>query len=260
MMLRDILWWDGSQPSAVSPTDVRLPVGGTARLVTLTDQETPLVLCVKAGHNAEEHNHNDIGSFLLHVAGENLLTDPGRGLYSRAYFGPERYENIFANSYGHSVPRIDGLLQGTGRAFSGTLHEIIDEGSSKRVELDFAPAYPCPDLLSTRRELRLATPGTDTDAVWLRDSFRFTQGSHQVEEAFITWLACTIDGPTALIHGQQHDLLLSIEQPLGLRFSLERLTEQSQANHKAQVLNRLSFVLPVETMAEVSVKMIVCKM
>lgn len=39
MMLRDILWWDGSQPASVPPEDTRLPAGGTARLVCLEHLE-----------------------------------------------------------------------------------------------------------------------------------------------------------------------------------------------------------------------------
>jgi hypothetical protein len=258
MMLRDILWWNGSQPASIPPTDARLPLGGTARLVAQTHQGTPIVLSIKAGHNDEEHNHNDIGSFLLHVAGDNLLTDPGRGLYTRDYFGPARYENIFANSYGHSVPRIDGQLQGTGRAFTGTLLEIeptSDIDGGKQVALEFASAYPSPELSSARRELRLATQGADAGTAWLRDHFQFTQGIHQVEEAFITWQECEIDGASALIHGQHYDLLLTIEQPQGQRFRLERLEEQSTANQREQTLKRLSFILPEGSATDVTMRM-----
>ncbi len=245
MMIRDILWWDGQQPGSIPLEDARLSGGGTARLVTHTEQETPVVLAIKAGHNAEEHNHNDIGSFLLHVAGENLLTDPGRGLYSRDYFGPRRYENLFANSYGHSVPRVDGLLQGTGRDFAGSLLE--DDPASrlegrKRVELEFAAAYPCPELSSARRELKLATTGVEAGTVWLHDHFEFARGNHEVEEAFVTWLECESAGASACIHGRQHDLLLTIEQPSELRFHIESLEEQSKANQKERILKRLSFV------------------
>lgn len=218
----------------------------------------PVVLIVKAGHNAEEHNHNDVGSFLLHVAGENLLTDPGRGLYSRDYFGPRRYENIFANSYGHSVPCIDGQLQGTGRAFSGVFQESMDACDAvgeKRISLELAAAYPCPDLLSARRELCLITRGAEAGDAWLHDHFQFAQGNHQVEEALITWLDCEVNGAIAILHGQHHNLRLSIEQPPGLQFCLERLEEQSQANHKTRTLKRLTFALPERQVIDVYVRM-----
>lgn len=256
MMLRNILWWDGCQPEPRALADSRLPAGGTARLVTSTGQGELVVLCLKAGHNAEEHNHNDVGSFLLHVGGENLLTDPGRGLYSRDYFGPRRYENIFANSYGHSVPRIDELLQGTGREFAGTLLESVDNAdSTKQIALDFTAAYPCPELSSARREFRLATQGSATGTVWLHDRFQFSSGAHRVEEAFVTWLPCTIEGASAHIHGQHHTLLLTIEQPQDAQFHLEILAEQSKANQCPQTLKRLSIALPAESTVDVCLRM-----
>jgi hypothetical protein len=113
-------WRSWSRPAALTPVDAWLPAGATARLVSNLAPDKPLVLSVKAGHNDEQHNHNDIGSFLLHAAGENVLTDPGRGLYSRDYFRARHYENVFANSSGHSVPRIDGALQRTEQGQSET--------------------------------------------------------------------------------------------------------------------------------------------
>ena len=83
---------------------------GVAKLTGRTAGGAPVVLAAKAGHNAENHNQNDVGSFVLHVDGESLIREPGRGLYSRDYFSPRRYENVFANSFGHSVPRVGGQL------------------------------------------------------------------------------------------------------------------------------------------------------
>jgi hypothetical protein len=257
MLMRDILWWDGSQPEGVQPTDAWLPLGGIARVVTQTAQGVPVVLSIKAGHNGEVHNHNDVGSFLLHVAGENLLTDPGGGLYTRDYWGAKRYDNIFANSYGHSAPRIDGMLQGAGRAFAGTMLECepgAGLGGDKRVAIEFAGAYPCMDLRSARRELLLATEGDEVGTVWLRDHFQFAEKTHEVEEALVTWLECEIDGATARIHGKLHDLLLKIEQPQGQHFHLERLEEQSKANQQAGILKRLSCVLPEGTTVDVCIR------
>lgn len=247
MMVRNILWWDGRRPDAAPPVNSLLPVGGTACLVVNMGPDLPLVLSVKAGHNDEQHNHNDIGSFMLHVAGENILTDPGRGLYSRDYFSAGRYENIFANSYGHSVPRIDGEMQGTGRAFAGKLLEVSEEGvtdGSAQVALEFASAYNCPDLRSAWRELRLSAEDDGAGTLWLHDTFVFAEQMHEIEEAFITWLECEVDGATAYIYGQHTVTLLTIEQAVGLNFQLERLEEQSKANQKPEVLKRLRVTFP----------------
>ncbi len=251
MMLRNMLWWDGRQPGAAEIGDVLLPAGGVARLVATTPLGDQVVLAIKAGHNDENHNQNDVGSFILHVDGENLLADPGRGLYSRAYFSERRYENIFANSYGHSVPRVGGQLQGTGRAFSGELLNVETEGQIKRAEVEFARAYPLEMLASARRRLTLAVDGT----AWLEDDFRFAGDPVAVEEALITWHDVEVDGATALIRGQRHTLHLTIEAPACAQFKLERLEEQSRANAKPGVLKRLSFELPATAEPRARVRM-----
>ena len=78
-LLRNVFWWDGFQPPAPRIEDAQLPSGAVARLVAQTAGGSTVVLAAKAGHNAENHNHNDVGSFIVHAGGENLLTDPARG-------------------------------------------------------------------------------------------------------------------------------------------------------------------------------------
>ncbi|MGA2060341.1 MAG: hypothetical protein ABSG67_07645, partial [Thermoguttaceae bacterium] len=70
---------------------------------------------LKGGHNAENHNHNDVGSFVVALGGGTPLLDPGSEVYTARTFGPNRYASNVINSYGHSVPRVAGTLQVTGR-------------------------------------------------------------------------------------------------------------------------------------------------
>lgn len=258
MMLRNMLWWDGDRPARAALEDAVLPVGGVARLAAGTPADQPFVVAIKAGHNAENHNQNDVGSFLIHAEGENLLTDPGRGLYSRAYFGPQRYENIFANSYGHSVPRIDGQLQQTGREYGGQLIGVETEGAVKRVQVELGGAYGVEGLRSIRRELRVAAAGDQAGRIWLQDDFQFepTGGApHEVEEALITWQPVEVDGTSALIRGRQHTLRLTLEAPDGATFELEQLKQHSEANAKPEVLKRLRFTFPVSGSQQARVRM-----
>ena len=70
-----------------------------------------LSVSFKGGHNRESHNHNDIGTYIIAVDGVPLVLDPGGEIYTARTFGPGRYESKLLNSYGHSVPKIDGRLQ-----------------------------------------------------------------------------------------------------------------------------------------------------
>lgn len=241
MHLRDILWWDGRYQSPGPVDDAYLPLGGLARLTARTPQGRPMVVALKASHNDENHNHNDIGSFILHVDGETLLTDPGKGLYTRQYFGPERYENIFANAYGHAVPRIGGHLQPEGRQFYGEFVNVDLSGPIKQATLEFGRAYPVAQLTGAQRQLTLDQAGV----MWLQDTFSFAGNPLEVEEAFITWLEAVVDGATAVIQGQRFTLQMTIESPEDLHFDLEPLTAQCQANAKPGVLKRFSVRLPV---------------
>jgi Heparinase II/III-like protein len=67
-----------------------------------------LVLATKGGHNGEMHNQNDVGNVIVHVDGEPVISDIGRGRFTKAYFGPKRYEHIANSSRGHSVPVPNG--------------------------------------------------------------------------------------------------------------------------------------------------------
>ncbi len=253
MHLRNLLWWDGIQPDAPAITDAVLTAPGIARLTGATAAGTPFVLAIKAGHNAENHNQNDIGSFVLHITGENLLTDPGRGLYSRQYFGPQRYENIFANSYGHSVPRIGGQLQGAGRQYQGELVAVTTGPGPKSAVVEFGRAYPVEGLTRATRTVVIAEDGTVT----LTDEFEFDRAPQPVEEAFVTWGDVVAHGPTASIRCGQYALHMAIEAPVGARFAVEALAEACRANQREGVLKRLTFIVPPAAQSAARVKMMV---
>src|SRR5690606_544631 len=102
----------------------------------------------------EMHNQNDIGSFMVVSGGKVVLTDPGRGRYSKAYFGPERYANLMASSRGHSVPLVNGFEQAEGRAHAATVLDHMHGPNGDRLELEMAGAYPAgARLRSLRRSL-----------------------------------------------------------------------------------------------------------
>jgi hypothetical protein len=261
MNLRNVLWWDGSRRAAPQLADAVLPSAGVARLyarAARTNNDAPVVLAIKAGHNDEKHNQNDVASFIVHVDGENFLTDPGPGLYSRQYFSETRYDNVFAGSYGHSVPRIDGMQQQAGSQFRGELLGVDTQGAVKCARLEFGRAYPVERLASAVREVILAPGGERAGTVWLQDDFRFDGEPGHVEEAFVTWLEVGVEGATAVLFGKNQRMVLVIEQPAGAHFALEMLQEASKANDKPGVLKRLSFALPpgLEQQARVRIEVV----
>ena len=128
---------------------------------------------VKGGHNAEEHNHNDVGSFMITYNEEIIFTDLGAPEYTAETFTLESYEkNLNKSSWGHSVPIINGTAQKYGKEYCGELSVNGDE-----VNIDFPKAYSV-DMNKLNRSFRLLD-----DAVVLHDVF---DEKLNVTERFVT--------------------------------------------------------------------------
>lgn len=142
----------------------------------------------KGGHNEEPHNHNDLGHFILHLGGESLLADLGAGVYTRQYFGAERYEALHAGSQGHSVPVINGTLQGNGRSYAATVHNYEAQPDGVVFALDLTRAYPETAALDSfiRSFTWLVDMAARSASLQLVDVFRFQKETAVVEECFIS--------------------------------------------------------------------------
>ncbi|MBN1985680.1 MAG: heparinase II/III family protein, partial [Prolixibacteraceae bacterium] len=68
----------------------------------------------KGGHNAESHNHNDLGSCVLYFDGKPCLVDIGRETYTAKTFSNRRYEIWTMQSQYHNLPKINGVDQKEG--------------------------------------------------------------------------------------------------------------------------------------------------
>ena len=182
-----------------------------------------MLVATKAGHTDGHHSHTDIGTLIYNLDGESLLCDPGRGLYSKDYFRQARYQNIFCNSIGHSVPRIGGQLAGArpriprpSPVSNGTMLDVQPGESAKSVRIEMKGAYDLPTLTGAERRLQLdAASGVLT----LADSFRFAGAPLEVEEAFVTWSAVDARGACARITGKRGAVELTILEPAGAVFA-----------------------------------------
>ncbi len=226
-LLRNLTWWDGVKAAEPPLRDAFMPKSGIAKLVSGS-----AVLAIKAGHNDEPHNHNDVGSFVLCFDGVAYLCDPGAGLYNADYFSAKRYQNVFANSYGHSVPRIGGKLQQQGRQFNGTMEHTGD----KTVSIRFENAYGIPELREASRHATLKD-----GALTLEDGYVFNGAGLEVEEAFLTWQKVQVNGNTARVITDKGTLEIIAEQGV---FTTEPLAEACKANHKKGLLTRIALTRP----------------
>lgn len=129
---------------------------------------------VKAGHNDEPHNHNDVGSFIIATKNGQELCDIGSGRYTRQYFRAATRYTIFCNSSeSHSVPIINGTLQHEGREYRGDLSLDGD-----RVSLRIDGAYPI-DIGKFERIFDLSD-----DSITLHDTWG--ERVHSITERFVS--------------------------------------------------------------------------
>lgn len=150
-------------------------------------QGTPVAFSAKGGHNDEPHNHNDLGNFILFLGKENLLTDLGAGVYTRQYFGPERYNFLHNSSQGHSVPVINGQFQQAGPEHKATVTHFEQKEDQLTFQLELKEAYALPALKTYLRTFNWQVNQTGGFAeLFLTDYFNFNYASSSIEEVFIS--------------------------------------------------------------------------
>lgn len=145
------------------PKDVWLP----SLEVRMLERRGAL-LVAKGGHNGENHNHNDVGSFMLHLDGEPAVVDAGNLVYTAKTFSDERYTLWNTRSRNHNVPMIGLSEQQPGSAMRAANARALPDGFS----LEMAGAYGEDACVTTlERSLTLDSSGvlTLTDHILLTD-------------------------------------------------------------------------------------------
>jgi hypothetical protein len=161
-------------------------------------------VALKGGHNAEHHNHNDLGSYSVVAGGRPVLLDPGSEVYTARTFSGKRYESKVLNSYGHPVPVVAGRLQRAGRAATARVLETRFTPEDDTLVLDLASAYQVAGLRRMERAFRYERAGAGELAV--TDTVAFASPA-SFETALVTAGECVEqksgellirDGPSAV--------------------------------------------------------------
>ena len=126
-------------------------------------------VALKGGNNAEHHNHNDVGTFIVVVGETVVLLDPGSEVYTSRTFSAKRYESKVLNSYGHPVPVVAGKLQSTGSEACGEVLKTEFADRMDTLALDISSAYAVKELKKLTRTFVYSRSGkgslTVTDEV-----------------------------------------------------------------------------------------------
>ena len=141
--VQNLIFWSGLEEYlAASKAHAELP-GHTyfddfGIVISRGQQENPFSIAIKAGHNGENHNHMDVGSYVLVYKDDYIAGDIGAPSYTAGAFSDN---NPARSSWGHPVPRIENTLQSKGKEFKGKIMETKFSDEKDMVVMNIKPAY-----------------------------------------------------------------------------------------------------------------------
>lgn len=173
--LLEAMLWSFPNSATAQPRTTKLVDGGGLRdyfdsVGILIARPGPgsksrLGVALKGGNNAEHHNHNDVGSYVVALNGDPVLLDPGGEVYTARTFSKHRYDSKVLNSFGHAVPVVAGKLQSTGAAAQGKVLASDFTDVQDRLVLDLSSAYAVPTLKTLEREFVYSREGAGSLSV-----------------------------------------------------------------------------------------------
>ncbi len=185
-------------------------------------------VAAKGGHNAESHNHNDIGQFVVFIDGLPVLVDAGVETYSVKTFSEQRYEIWTMQSAYHNLPTINGIMQAPGQTFAARAAAYHADDDQAELRLDIAGAYP-PEvgLKSWERSIRLQRG----QGITIEDAYALENPPQSLFMSLLT--PCTVDS----------------SQPGSLQFGSRLILDERQSGTATLTYPADQFTVAVETVA-----------
>jgi hypothetical protein len=156
-----------------------------------------LYVAAWGGHNAQSHNHNDVGNVVVYLDGEPVLVDVGVEQYTSKTFSSRRYEIWTMQSGWHNLPAVNGLDQGAGADFRAREVAFSPGRDAVRLSLDIAPAYPA--AASVTRWRREVTLDRKKREVVLDEGFALGEVREPLRLHFVTPLAPDVSTPGRVV-------------------------------------------------------------
>ncbi len=162
-----------------------------------------LYLASHGGHNAESHNHNDVGDFIVYANGQPMIVDAGRGNYTARTFSSKRYELWFTQSEYHNLPIVNGIGQKAGREFEAKSVTTVINDKEATLKMDIAAAYPKEaGMLQWNRTVSL---NRAKNFIEIKEDYALENKPNSLQQIFMT--ICEVDISTAgkiMLKGDQN--------------------------------------------------------
>jgi len=147
-----------------------------------------LFTAAHGGHNAESHNHNDVGDFVVYAGGQPVIIDVGSGAYTARTFSSHRYDLWFNTSAYHNLPVVNGFQQKDGRQYAAEAVQYQTSRGGSSLTMDIAKTYPAEaGIQSWVRTVRADKGGSVT----VSDKFTLGRPLTSLTQSFMT--VCRVD-------------------------------------------------------------------
>ena len=140
----DLCWFDPEQAceSFELPASDYMADTGILIVRSATEKDRGFIVAAKGGHNAESHNHNDVGHFMLYHDGQPLIIDVGVGVYTADTFNENRYTLWPINAESHNSPIINGVMQQAGEEYHASDYQFDENAGATTWTESLLNAYP----------------------------------------------------------------------------------------------------------------------
>ncbi len=101
-----------------------------------------LFIASHGGNNAESHNHNDVGDFIIYADGAPVIIDAGKGTYMAITFSKDRYKLWYNTSPYHNLPLVNGVEQEPIGAAKATNVVFNSANAITHFSMNLEKAYP----------------------------------------------------------------------------------------------------------------------
>jgi hypothetical protein len=155
-----------------------------------------LFIASHGGNNAESHNHNDVGDFIIYADGAPVIVDAGKGTYMAITFSRNRYTLWYNTSPYHNVPLVNGIEQepvGTAKATNVVFNT---SNSFTGFSMNLEKAYP--EKAGIRSWNRNIMVDHQKNSIQVKDSYQLTDNP-QLTQTFMTVCDADIETPGRII-------------------------------------------------------------
>lgn len=177
-----------------------------------------LYFSAKGGHNAESHNHNDVGTFILYSDGIPVIVDAGVGNYTSKTFSKDRYSIWSMQSQFHNLPTINGEMQRAGKEFCAK--NVVFKNTKAEIEfqLDLASAYPAEACV--KNWIR-SYSFKDGKGLFLSDNFELSKTIIPTSWNFITCMDVEQAKPGCIV--LKSNAFFAIEKSIQLQYPSKKM-------------------------------------